>query len=88
MITRFIRFPELKNLIGLSRSTIWRMEKKCLFPHRTKLSTNTIGWNEEDIAAWIRNRTSEKIEASSFAGVGKLRASTPQVGNLTTHEKK
>ena len=53
---RIVRTQEVQQLIGLSRSTIWRLERKGDFPARLPLGTGSIGWLKSDIDAWMRNR--------------------------------
>jgi len=52
-----LRFPEVKALSGLSRSTIWRLEREGLFPRRVQLSPNAVGWKKSDISQWLESRT-------------------------------
>jgi prophage regulatory protein len=47
---------QVVTMTGLSRMTIYRLEAAGLFPARRKLGTNSVGWIEEDIAAWIASR--------------------------------
>jgi prophage regulatory protein len=56
---RFIRQPEVLNLVGVSRTTIWRMEKKGGFPKRIKISSNTAVWIESEIHAWMVKQYSD-----------------------------
>jgi len=58
-INKFIRETECQQITGLSRSTRWRMEKVGKFPKRIKISDNVIGWLNEDIENWVK----EKVEA-------------------------
>lgn len=51
--TRILRFKDLFELIGLSRTTIIRFEKNGTFPKRRQLGPNSIGWLESDVLAWI-----------------------------------
>lgn len=51
-----IRFKELKDAVGLSRSTVWRMERAGTFPARVQLSRNSVGWYKADVDAWLRSR--------------------------------
>ncbi len=53
---RIVRTQEVQQLIGLSRSTIWRLERKGDFPARLPLGTGSVGWLKSDIEAWIRSR--------------------------------
>ncbi len=60
MKKRFLRFPEVQKKVGLSRTTIWRLEQKNKFPARKKLGENSVGWLEEEVDAWIKKRISKK----------------------------
>ncbi len=42
--------------VGLSDTTIWRLEKKGGFPKRIQLSPGRVGWNSEAIKNWIKAR--------------------------------
>lgn len=53
---RIIRFPEVKELVGLSRTTIWRKEKAGEFPARVSLGTGSVGWKKSEIDAWVDAR--------------------------------
>ena len=53
---RLLRFKEVREMVGLSRSTIWRMEREGLFPPRKKISRNATAWLEEEIRDWIATR--------------------------------
>lgn len=52
----YLRFPEVKGVTGLSRSTIWRMEANGSFPKRYQLSTNSVGWKSSEISLWLESR--------------------------------
>src|SRR5215204_268213 len=41
---RFLRFRELAKRVGLSRSSVWRLERAGQFPRHRRLSSNTVGW--------------------------------------------
>lgn len=53
---KIIRPKELFKKIGLSRSTVWRLEKAGSFPKHMKLSSKAIGWNLDEIDAWLLAR--------------------------------
>ena len=55
-----IRFPEVQNMVGLSRTTIWRLEQKGKFPSRRKLGENSVAWIKEEVEKWIMTRKSKK----------------------------
>lgn len=50
---RLVYFPELKRLTGLSRSTVWKLEKTGSFPRRRLVTTNRIAWLENEVQDWI-----------------------------------
>ena len=53
---RVVRLPEVLEITGLSRTTIWRRERDGSFPRPIRLgseNTRAIGWREEDIYDWI-----------------------------------
>ncbi len=54
--TRIIRTPELLEITGLSRTTIWRMEKKNTFPPRVQLGPHSVGWFYDEVMCWIASR--------------------------------
>lgn len=52
----FYRKPELKNLLGLSDSTIYRLEQAGGFPKRRKITSRLVGWNRIEVDKWILAR--------------------------------
>ena len=55
----FIRRNQLKQITGLSPSTIWRLEAEGAFPRRRKLSAGTVGWIYEEVLRFLEE--SEKV---------------------------
>ena len=55
-LPRLISFREVAQRVGLSRSSIWRMERAGQFPNRRRLSVNRVAWWEPEIDEWLRNR--------------------------------
>ncbi len=55
-IEQIIRWNELKGLVKLGRSTIWRLEKRGDFPHRRQLSPGAVGWLQSEVDAWLQSR--------------------------------
>jgi prophage regulatory protein len=53
---RMIRFSGVRDRTGLSRSTVWRLERKGAFPKHHRISPNTVGWLEHEIEEWIQTR--------------------------------
>ena len=56
MQVAIIRWPKVHSATGLSRSTIWRLEKAGAFPSRRQLSSNAVGWLEAEIEQWMKSR--------------------------------
>ncbi len=52
----FLRLPEVLKLTGLSRATLWRLERRGLFPLRVQLAENAVGWPEAALRAWVADR--------------------------------
>lgn len=53
---RILRVTDLMALLGLSRTTIWRMRQAGLLPRPIRLSANAIGWPDDVIAEWLAKR--------------------------------
>ncbi len=53
-----MRFKELRQRVGLSRTSIWRLERKGQFPRRWQLSDNAVAWLEDEVDQWVRARDS------------------------------
>ena len=58
---RVIRKPELMNRIGLSDASVWRMERKGMFPRRIRLGGNSVGWFESEINRWFAQKAAERL---------------------------
>lgn len=65
MYQKIIRLPAVKEITGLSRSSIYLRMSNGEFPRSISLGTNSraIGWLEADIEQWL----DERIEASKAA---------------------
>lgn len=49
---RFLRLPEVKDRVGLSRSQIYRLIQTGGFPAPLKLSRQVSVWPDQDITRW------------------------------------
>lgn len=52
MIKKIYRLPEVMNMTGLSRSSIYLRVSTDEFPKPVKIGRRAIGWPEESIVAW------------------------------------
>ena len=53
---RILRMPDVIEMTGLSRSTIWRLAKAQEFPASFRLGppgSKAVGWKEEEVGVWI-----------------------------------
>lgn len=53
---RILRTRDVCVLTGLSRITVWRLERAGQFPKRLKLSSQAIGWRQDEVLEWIESR--------------------------------
>ncbi|NWK77219.1 AlpA family transcriptional regulator [Aquitalea sp. LB_tupeE] len=51
--TGFVRLADLRQIIPLSDSTIWRRVKNSTFPQPLKLSERVTVWRAEAIRQWL-----------------------------------
>mgnify|MGYP000556964192 FL=1 len=52
MIKKMYRLPEVMDMTGLSRSSIYLRVSTDEFPKPVKIGRRAIGWPEESIIAW------------------------------------
>ena len=60
-IDRIVRLNELVTIVGLSRSTIYRLIQENKFPKQIHLSERTMGWRLSIINEWIRQKRSDLV---------------------------
>jgi len=53
---QIIRPRNIPSITGLSRTTIWRLERAGDFPKRIRLSVGACGWRLSEVMAWLENR--------------------------------
>lgn len=51
-----LRAKEVQALLGISRSTLWRMCRRSEFPQTRKITQRLIGWRAIEVFAWIESR--------------------------------
>ncbi|MNX87966.1 Prophage CP4-57 regulatory protein (AlpA) [compost metagenome] len=55
-ISDLLRIWDVEKILGISRSTIYRKERKGEFPSRVRIGDNSVAWREDDIRAWLESR--------------------------------
>lgn len=53
---KIIRPHQLAELLSISKTTLWRLEKAGELPPRYKISERSVGWLEEDIKEWLETK--------------------------------
>ena len=53
---RLIRLPEVIQLIGIGKSTVWLWVSQKRFPEPIRLSSRTTVWKLSEINHWIESR--------------------------------
>lgn len=56
MTDRILRRPEVEQLIGLSRSTIYEAIAQGEFPKPLRIGKRAVGWRQSTIDAWLAER--------------------------------
>jgi prophage regulatory protein len=56
MTNKALRLPAVKELTGLSRSSIYRLVQLGRFPAPVKLSERASAWRESEINQWLASR--------------------------------
>ena len=57
---QILRLKDFVELVGLSKTTIWRRMRAGEFPSALRLggpSTRAVGWKMTDVEAWLEQRT-------------------------------
>lgn len=64
MSHKILRLPSVKELTGLSRSTIYLRISKNEFPAPISLGARAVGWIESEIEAWLSAQVEKSRKAS------------------------
>lgn len=59
MNERIFRRPDVEQLVGLSRSTLYAMMAEGSFPKPLRLGKRAVGWRERDLLHWLDSRAGE-----------------------------
>ena len=56
---RILKLKDIVQMVGLSRSTIWKKVSEGTFPKCRKISERSVGWLDTEIHNWIHQRFGE-----------------------------
>ena len=72
-----LRLPQVRQITGLSRSSIYALQGRRQFPHSIQLSPRAVGWLESEIRSWLLSRAnardSAQVDPATAAAVEALR---------------
>lgn len=54
--TSFLRLPQVRQRIGLSRSSLYAKIQRGEFPAPVNLGARAVGWVESEVDRWIADR--------------------------------
>lgn len=60
MSMKVLRMPALRAGTGMSQANIYRLVQKGQFPKPIKLSTQSSGWIESEVIAWLESRIAQR----------------------------
>ena len=65
-IAGFVRINELMDILSVSRSTVFRMERDGILPHKVQISKRTVGFRTTDIEKFIKTRIRDDHQVGIF----------------------
>ena len=68
---RILRPNEVVEMLGVSRTTLWRWERSGNLPPKLVLGPHSIGWLESDLAEWIAARKQAEPETEPAPSPGR-----------------
>ena len=58
---RILRLPAVRELTGLPRSTLYLYMSKGLFPKPIKLGVRSVGWIQDEVDQWLREKMGSRV---------------------------
>ena len=81
VLDRLIRLPELLQITGLSRATVYRLIEQRKFPASVQISANSKGWFASQVEAWMQSlRTADGPASGHDAGAARSKRSKRSPG--------
>ena len=80
---RMLRIKDLTQLLGVGRSSIYRMMKIGDFPAPVRLGVHTTCWPETEVHAWLNTKAGRNIVLSTGASSSRPQAPAPSVSQPT-----
>ncbi len=70
---RVLRLDDVMQITGLGKTTIYQLQNTGEFPRRVKMTTQAVGWIEDEVRSWIKTR----MAARTTSGDGQASFSCP-----------
>lgn len=64
---RLLRWSQVQQMVGLSKSTIWRMEREGQFPRRRLIGQRAVGWYTDEVQKWLSKARPETVRRRTDA---------------------
>ena len=78
-VKRFLRRPEVLTKIGISKTSLYNLEKAGRFPQHILLGPRTAVWDEAAVEAWMNSRQDQVVVPAAAPDVA-LRRHAPGRG--------
>jgi len=62
MQKHLLRLPQVQQIVGLSRSEIYRLISIGRFPRPVPLGERVVAWDSDEISEWVQSRIAARIE--------------------------
>lgn len=53
---RYLSWPTVRHITGLSRTTVWRLQRAGTFPRAAHISPGRVAWRESEVTAWLERQ--------------------------------
>ena len=54
--TRLLRLPQVIDITGLGRDSVYRLARDGAFPQPLKVTAHSSRWREDQVLAWVESR--------------------------------
>jgi prophage regulatory protein len=74
---RLLSWEKVEDMVGISRTTAWRLQQTGAFPRRVSVSPGRVGWWESELTAWKQARGSARPIDPPTKGQGRKPLEAP-----------
>lgn len=71
---KVLKLKQVLDITGLSRSTLYHYIQNQQFPSQIQLGPKRVGWVEDEVIGWIKNRIENRDSNASFPGLMNVHA--------------